>query len=147
VKLIEPETPEEFEIYFELRWRMFRKPWNEPRGSEQDSKEADAYHIMAMDNERIMGVARLEFPQLHSAQLRYMAVDNSMQLRGLGREIIMHMEKYAISRSVKCIFLHARENATGFYEKMGYQHIEESYVLFDTIQHIKMQKKLQYNTK
>ncbi len=40
----------------------------------------------------------------------------------------------------KHLFLHARENACGFYEKMGYLPVKKSYVLFNTIQYIKMKK-------
>jgi len=145
VKLIEPETPEEFEQYYALRWQLLRKPWNQLRGSEQDEKEADAYHIMAIESGHATGVARLDFPQPQLAQLRYMAVSRPNQRNGTGRTIIRHMEKYAISRSINTLFLHARENACGFYEKMGYQPVENSYVLFDTIQHIEMKKILQNN--
>ncbi|VAW59750.1 hypothetical protein MNBD_GAMMA11-1159 [hydrothermal vent metagenome] len=145
MKLIEPATPEEFEQYYALRWLLLRKPWNQPRGSEQDDQEKYAYHIMAIENRQATGVARLEFPQTHLAQLRYMAVRDSDQLKGTGRNIIRHMEKYALSRSINMLFLHARENAIGFYEKMGYQQIEKSYVLFDTIRHTKMRKILPNN--
>ncbi len=145
MKLIEPATPEEFEQYYALRWQLLRKPWKQPRGSEKDDNEESAYHIMALENGLATGVARLEFPQTHLAQLRYMAVSNPNQGKGIGRAIIKHMEEYAISQSVNTLFLHARENACGFYEKMGYQPVEKSYVLFDTIQHIKMKKILPNN--
>jgi hypothetical protein len=39
-----PETVEEFMQYYELRWRLLRKPWNQPKGSEKDEKEDEAFH-------------------------------------------------------------------------------------------------------
>jgi ribosomal protein S18 acetylase RimI-like enzyme len=38
--------------------------------------------------------------------------------------------------------LHAREIAIGFYQKLGYQMIEKSHLLFGEIQHYLMEKTL-----
>lgn len=142
MKLTEPRTPADFEKYFELRWRILRQPWGQARGSEQDAEEKISYHIMAIENNRALGVARLQFPTPTTAQLRYMAVDTIIQGKGLGRQIVEHMENYARKQSATELFLHARENATAFYKKLGYRHIEDSYLLFGTIQHYKMSKQL-----
>lgn len=141
-KLKQPETPEDFEKYFELRWRILRKPWDQPRGSEQDDAENSSYHIMAVHNNTAIGVARLQFPQSDTAQLRYMAVDPHYHGQGTGRAIVDHMENYARQHSACQLFLHARENAVGFYLQLGYGIADTSYLLFDTIQHYLMVKKL-----
>ena len=31
-----PNTDLEFEAYYELRWRVLRKPWGQARGTEHD---------------------------------------------------------------------------------------------------------------
>jgi len=140
--LASPKTDSEFEKYFELRWRILRKPWNQAKGSEQDSEENSAYHLMSIENDQIIGVARLQFTQSHSAQLRYMAVDNTYQNKGTGRSMVEHMETYARQHAANELFLHARDNALIFYEKLGYEITEKSYLLFDSIQHYKMRKKI-----
>lgn len=137
-----PKTDSEFEKYFELRWRILRKPWNQAKGSEQDSEESSAYHLMAIENDQIIGVARLQFTQTNSAQLRYMAVDKAHQNKGTGRSMVEHMETYARQHAANELFLHARDNALKFYEQLGYEITEKSYLLFDSIQHYKMHKKL-----
>lgn len=142
MKLIEPKSTAEFEKYFELRWKILRAPWGQPKGSEQDAKEDNSYHIMALHNDIVVGVARLEFTQQHSAQLRYMAVNESSRNTGIGSKILMHMEKYAKHNNAHKLILNARENALGFYEKLGYKVTEKSYVLFDSIQHYRMMKDL-----
>ena len=73
---------------------------------------------MATENNTVIAVARLEFPQASTAQLRYMAVDDLYRKKGTGRRIVEHMEQYAKKHSANELFLHARENAVGFYEKM-----------------------------
>jgi len=37
--LIVPETAVDRERYFDLRWRVLREPWQQPRGSERDDRE------------------------------------------------------------------------------------------------------------
>jgi len=140
--LCSPKTNAEFEKYFELRWRILRKPWNEPRGSEQDSEEVNSYHLMAIENDQLIGVARLQFTDNHSAQLRYMAVDSKHQNKGVGSIIIEHLEAYAKQHDANELFLHARDNALEFYKKLGYEITEKSYLLFNSIQHYKMRKEL-----
>jgi len=142
--LIQPQSTEDFEKYFELRWRILRKPWNQPKGSEQDLHENSAYHIMAVENNQVIGVARLQLTDEQSsrAQLRYMAVDEASQGKGVGRHIIEHMEQFARQQAAETLFFHARDNALGFYKKLGYQIDKKSYLLFDSIQHYEMSKHL-----
>jgi len=142
MKLKEPTTPEDFEKYFELRWRILRAPWKQPKGSEQDDEEDRSYHIMAMENDLLIGVARLQFPGQNIAQLRYMAVDRRYQNKGIGRKIVAHMEDIARKNNAERLILHARDNALVFYEKLGYIITEKSYLLFNSIQHYKMSKTL-----
>lgn len=142
MNLYQPETEKDFQQYYHLRWRILRKPWGQVEGSERDSNDESYYHIMAVINGNTVGVARLEFPDNGFAQLRYMAVDDAYQGNGIGREIVDHMEQYSKENNVHELFLNARENAVGFYEKLGYQVTQKSYILFDSIQHYKMLKTL-----
>jgi len=142
VKIVCPKTEEEFRQYYNLRWRILRKPWDQPEGSERDNTDSDCYHVIAIKNNIIYGVARLEFPDKELAQLRYMAVDDEFQGKGIGRKIVEHMELYSKDNNAHEIFLNARENAVGFYEKLDYKITEKSYLLFDSIQHYKMVKTL-----
>ncbi|MDH5473293.1 MAG: GNAT family N-acetyltransferase [Gammaproteobacteria bacterium] len=138
--IISPKTAEDFEKYFDLRWRILRKPWNQPVGSERDNDENNSFHLMATENNMALGVVRSQFINNTTVQLRYMAVDQPAQGRGIGRLLIEAMEKHARNNGADSIMLQARENAVGFYEKTGFKIKEKSYVLFDCIQHYKMTK-------
>ena len=138
MQIISPETEEDFEKYFELRWRILRKPWNQPLGSERDEDEDSSFHLMAIKNNKALGVARLQFINDTIAQLRYMAVDQQAETQGIGRSMVNTMKTYAHSHGANLIILHARENAVGFYKKLGFKTEEKSYVLFDCVQHYKM---------
>ena len=97
---------------------------------------------MAIEKNAVLGVARLQNISPTEAQLRYMAVDEKHNNQGIGKAIVQTMEKYAQKNNFNAIILHARENAVGFYEKLGYKTTEKSYLLFDCIQHYKMKKEL-----
>ena len=137
-----PISDEDFEHYFLLRWETLRKPWNEPEGSEQDDMENNCCHRMAVINNRIVGVARLQLNSEQEGQIRYMGVDAQSRGRGIGRKLVETLEHEARAKGVNHIILHARENAVAFYIILGYSVIEESYVLFNEIQHYLMRKDL-----
>ena len=132
----------DFDKYLELRWRVLRKPWDQPRGIEVDELDDKAIHIAAYDEDKIVGVARLHFNSKEEAQIRYMAVDENYRNRGIGSKMLENLEKIAKEKGARYIILNARENAVEFYLKNGYELIEKSYLLFGTIQHYKMRKVL-----
>jgi predicted GNAT family N-acyltransferase len=138
----QPQTEVEFKRYYRLRWQLLRAPWNQPKGSETDAIEASCFHVMAVDNDEVISIARLQFNSDDEAQLRYMAVSPPYQRQGIGRALIKALEQHAITSSRTKIVLDAREPAVNFYKKLGYQVIEKSYLLFDEIQHFRMSKKL-----
>ena len=73
--VIEPTTTEEFDQYYELRWKILRAPWNQVRGSERDDDDESSTHLMVLDkNSRLIGVGRLHFNSIREAQIRFMAI-------------------------------------------------------------------------
>ena len=141
VTLTSPKSEKDLEKYFDLRWRILRKPWNQPKGSEKDDMEEQSYHVMAVDDQHnIIGCGRLHFISDSHAQIRYMAVSPEYGKQGIGKKLLEQLEAYAIQNGAKDITLHARENAVGFYLKAGYSLIEKSHLLFDCIQHFKMNR-------
>jgi N-acetylglutamate synthase-like GNAT family acetyltransferase len=138
-----PQTDIEFQQYYELRWRILRAPWQQPRGSERDEYETMAIHAIAMDDSNsVVGVARLHQTDNTSAQIRYMAVDDGLQKSGVGKALLHYLEEQARALGVRQINLNARENCVGFYIKQGYHITGPGPVLYGEIKHQKMQKPL-----
>lgn len=137
-----PQTRQEFIDYYDLRWRILRAPWNQPIGSEQDELESQAIHIIAVDEDKIIGCGRAHFNTKEEAQIRYMAVENQWQGRGVGKMILNELENRVIQKGAKKIILHARENVVRFYERNAYKVVCESHTLFGEIKHFLMEKEL-----
>ena len=144
MKIIEPRTNEEFIKYYLVRYEVLRKPWGQSIGSEKDESDKDSIHRMIIDpiSENALAVGRLQFNSDDEAQIRYMAVHEKAQGKGLGTQLIRELEAIALSKDVRWIILQARENALSFYENNGYQVIKKTHLLFDRIQHWMMKKKL-----
>ena len=138
-----PRTPKEFEEYYDLRWRILRAPWQQPRGSEKDDWEHLADHVSARDpGGRLLGVGRLHLSNPGEAQIRYMATEPDCRGRGVGLAVYNRLESIAAEHHVNYIALNARETALGFYLKLGYEIIGDGPLLFGQIPHKAMVKKL-----
>ena len=141
--IFEPTDKNNFEKYLILRWRLLRWPWGGKRGSEIDNIEDISIHRAIRDNKNnIIGVGRIHFIN-EEAQIRYMAIKKSCRGKGLGSKIIMELEKVASNNKIKKIFLNSRENAIKFYQKNGYQIINQVDSSFEDIIHYRMEKTLE----
>ena len=138
----QPESPEEFKSYFNLRYRILRAPWGEPEGSEVDDIEDQCFHIMVTNGETVLGVGRLQYNTENEAQIRYMAVEKAYEGNGIGRMLVNALEQQARNKNMCTVILDAREPAVGFYQKLGYSIEKKSYLLFDKIQHYRMTKQI-----
>ena len=144
MKIIEPTSTEEFRKYYTLRYVVLRKPWGQPPGSERDDGEETSIHRMIIDEKtgNALAVGKLQFNSEDEAQVRYMAVANGYQGKGLGSQIISSLEHIARRHGNKWMILSARENALKFYKNNGYEIVKKTHLLFNEIQHWLMRKDL-----
>jgi GNAT superfamily N-acetyltransferase len=142
IRISQPKTTEDFDKYYDLRWRILRKPWNQPKGSQRDEYEEEAIHVMACLNDKVIAVGRAHFNSSDEAQIRYMAVESSFQGRGVGSLILRELERRAKEEGAQHMILNGRENAIGFYQKNGYEIIDKGPTLFGCISQWKMRKEL-----
>lgn len=141
--VIEPATPEEFQKYYRLRYETLRQPWGQPEGSERAEDDDTAIHAMLIDDDKeAVGVCRLHMNTPLEAQLRFMGIRKDKQGQQLGNLLMEYLEARAKALGAMTLTLQARENAVNFYRRNGYEVVEETYVLFGTIQHYRMTKQL-----
>lgn len=138
-----PQTPEEFQRYRDLRWKILRAPHDQPRITEQDDLESDDFPIMVCEVDGIpIGVGRAHFVSEGEAQIRSISVEEECSGKGIGSIVLKELEKIVTAKGAKRIIIHARSNAVEFYKKHGYQIVEQSYTLFGVIHHYLMEKKI-----
>lgn len=143
MRILTPESDDDFARYYDLRWRILRAPWGQPRGSERDERDADSWHRMACLSGRIpVGVARLHFNTPAQAQIRYMAVEPECRRRGIGAALAAALEQTARQQGAAEIVLDARDESAGFYTRMGYEVVGAAHTLYGRIRHQAMRKRL-----
>ncbi|MBM3412628.1 MAG: GNAT family N-acetyltransferase [Bacteroidetes bacterium] len=140
LQLIEHGSPE-YQQMLNLRNLVLRKPL----GLEFDPVELDKENhnilIGAFEDKDILGCCMLIEENPTTLRLRQMAVYNEKQGKGIGRAMMNFAENLARERGYKTLNMHARKNAVGFYEKMGYQVTSHEFTEV-TIPHVVMEKKL-----
>jgi GNAT superfamily N-acetyltransferase len=133
-----PQTPAEWESYFNLRFDVLRAAWGQPKGSETDSDDNSSTHAAII----VPDVGCVAAGRLHAltdrpgvAQIRYMAVHPAYQGKGLGAKVVAYLEVQAKAQGFDLITLNARETAVPFYLKCGYSIISEGPLVWGVIPH------------
>ena len=110
---------------------------------DQAELDQEARHILigAFEEDDILGCCMLIEENPQTVRLRQMAVYNEKQGKGIGRALMNFAETLARDRGYKLLTMHARKDAQGFYEKMGYSTSGDEFKEI-TLPHLIMQKKL-----
>ena len=140
--IIRKAFDKELDQVYDLRWKILRKPWNQPRGSEKDEIEEDAISFVALIEDEIIATARLHGNSEEEAQIRYLAVDEKHQGEGTGSKLIRYIEWYASRLGHDYVILYARKAQTSFFERLDYEKVGEGPTVFGEIEHVVMKKKL-----
>lgn len=137
-----PISPNEWDAYYDLRYRILREPLGKERGSEKNEGDATGVHFALYENDQLIAVARLDQVDHTTCQARFVAVESHLQGKGYGKRIMNALESEAVGLKYQKLILHARDYALPFYEKLGYTLVDPSYKLFDVLQHFEMFKVL-----
>jgi predicted GNAT family N-acyltransferase len=140
LKIVDYGTAE-YKQVLQLRDEILRKPLGLDFSSEELEKEKEHMHMAAYEDDQILGCCMLVKEDPETVRLRQMAVVNDVQGKGIGRALMQFAENLARDRGYRRITMHARKNAVGFYERMGYRKIGNEFMEI-TIPHIVMEKEL-----
>jgi GNAT superfamily N-acetyltransferase len=131
----------EYQQMVKLREDMLRKPLGLGFDNSELESEKENMLIAAFEDETILGCCMLVEEDPKTVRLRQMAVLNDLQGKGIGRALMNFAENIARDRGYRTLSMHARKNAVGFYEKMGYKVASDEFTEV-TIPHYVMEKKL-----
>jgi len=100
------------------------------------AEEADWAHmdaagelLLAVTGERVLGAIRLlGTPGERSRQLRQLAVEPAVRGGGIGTGLVRAAEESAAAAGACEVWLHARDTAFRFYERLGYEYSSELFV-------------------
>ena len=135
-----PKNKDEFNEYDLFRWRLLRKPIGKTIESLKDEYEDNSFHLIGVIDNQIVACGRLHFIDNSKAQIRYMAVDEKYQRKGLGSSILSLLESHAKKNNADKIILNARDHAIKFYAAAKYKILKRYYGSDTGIPHTTMIK-------
>ncbi len=135
-----PKNKDEFNEYDLFRWRLLRKPIGKTIESLKDEYEDNSFHLIGVINNKIVACGRLHFIDDSKAQIRYMAVDEKYQRKGLGSSILSLLESHAKKNNAEKIILNARDHAIKFYSAAKYKILKKYHGSDTGIPHTTMTK-------
>jgi predicted GNAT family N-acyltransferase len=140
LKIIDHGT-KEYQQMIKLREDILRRPLGLTFSPEELEIEKNNLLIGAFEDDNILGCCMLVEEKPDMVKLRQMAVLNVLQGKGIGRALMQFAENLARDHGYKVLTMHARKNAIGFYEKMGYKVKGEEFHEV-SIAHYEMEKQL-----
>jgi N-acetylglutamate synthase-like GNAT family acetyltransferase len=124
----------------DLRDSILRKPLGLHFSAEELDAEKDSQHIVCYYGGRMVACLVLRPLEGGDVQMRQVAVVPELQGRGIGTAVVEYSEALARKAGYRRMFLHARETAVAFYEKLGYSRIGDRFEEV-TIPHWAMEKR------
>ncbi len=140
LKQIDFGTPE-YQQMIELRRQILRTPLGLSFTEQELQQEKDEILIAAFDDDEMLGCCVLCKLDESRIRLRQMAVQQDMQLRGIGASIMSFAENLARDKGFRYMIMHSRNTAIGFYEKLGYKVNGDEFIEVG-ISHYVMEKEL-----
>ena len=136
----EARTRDEVEHALALRFRVFCDEQGVDRAAEQDGRDDEAIHLVAVRRGRLVGTCRL-LVDGGTVRLGRNAVASSERGRGIGTALLRAADAVAAGTGADRIRLHAQLAATALYERSGYL-AEGATFLEEGIEHVTMEKRL-----
>ena len=137
-----PKNEDEFNEYDLFRWRLLRKPIGKTIESLKDGYEEKSFQLIGVIDNQIVACGRLHFIDDSKAQIRYMAVDEKYQRKGLGSSILSLLESHAKKNNADKVILNARDHAIKFYAAAKYKILKKYHGSDTGIPHTTMTKDL-----
>ena len=123
-----------------LRRRVFCGEQGVSPAADQDGRDREATHLVALDEDRLVGTCRLLY-RGRTARLGRLAVEPQFRRRGVGAALLREAATAARRAGAERIELHAQTYARGLYERAGYAESGSEFVE-EGIPHVAMRKPL-----
>lgn len=132
---------EDYQLAVNLRMKILREPLGLTLLAEDLAKEADAIHVGAFVEAKLMGCLFLSPQNEVLIKMRQVAVSSESQGLGIGKKLVIFAEQLACAKGFNQVVLNARETAISFYASLGYEQYDELFIQVG-LPHRKMRKSI-----
>jgi predicted GNAT family N-acyltransferase len=140
VEVREARTKSELAAALALRERVFCGEQGVSFEADQDGRDGEATHIVAVDDGVVIGTCRLLFRGA-VARLGRLAVERERRGENVAAEILREADRVATAAGSESIALHAQTYALTLYQSAGYERYGPTFVE-EGIEHVAMEKQL-----
>jgi predicted GNAT family N-acyltransferase len=140
VEVREARSDDEVAAALALRSRVFCEEQGVSFEADQDGRDHEATHIVAVDEGDVIGTCRLLF-RGPVARLGRLAVESERRGDGIAAAILREADRVAAEAGAESIALHAQTYAQSLYEHAGYREYGPTFVE-EGIEHVAMEKRL-----
>jgi predicted GNAT family N-acyltransferase len=140
VEVREANTEDEVAAALALRSQVFCKEQGVSFEADQDGRDPEATHIVAVDDGEVIGTCRLLF-RGQVARLGRLAVTRDRRGDGVAAAILREADRVAVDSGADSIALHAQTYALALYAAAGYREHGPAFV-DEGIEHVAMEKRL-----
>lgn len=138
---VRPAGPGDLPALHALRHEVFVVGQGVPAQLEHDDRDADADHVVAVLDGRVVGTGRLVRQPDGAGSVGRMAVHDRVRRQGVGAALLRRLERRGLERGLGELTLHAQLHARAFYERAGYLPVGGVY-LEAGIEHVTMRRAL-----
>jgi predicted GNAT family N-acyltransferase len=110
------------------------------READRDGRDGEATHLVAVEDDRVLGTCRLLFRR-RIARLGRLAVEPDARGRGIAAAILVEADRLALEGGADTISLHAQTRAITLYLRDGYTEAGSPFVE-EGIEHVAMEKRI-----
>ena len=133
-------TDDEVHAALRLRYRVFCEEQGVDLAAEQDGRDPEALHLVALEGGRIIGTCRVLLDD-GLARLGRMAVEPGHRGRGIGGALLAGADRAMRHAGAQRIRLHAQTSSRGVYDRASYEPLGEKFIE-EGIEHVAMEKRL-----
>jgi predicted GNAT family N-acyltransferase len=119
---------EDYLAAVEIRREVLRRPLGLDYTPAQLATDEGKTILVAKLDDRVVGTLMLTDEGSGSVRMRAVAVLPNLQGSGIGRSLVEASENVARRLGFRGMFLHARDHAVGFYDRLGYVVESEPFV-------------------
>jgi predicted GNAT family N-acyltransferase len=140
VEVRQARSEDEVEAALALRSQVFCQEQGVSFEADQDGRDPEATHIVAVDEGSVIGTCRLLF-RGPVARLGRLAVQAERRGDGVAAAILREADRVAAEAGAETIALHAQTYAEALYKSAGYEEYGPTFVE-EGIEHVAMEKRL-----
>lgn len=117
------ETAQELSQALDIRRRVFVEEQQIPAEREQDGRNPEAFHVLALIENQPIATGRLVIPSEAEGILARIAVLPLYRRQGIGTKIVEELEKLAYDAGVRHLVMTPHDYLESFYHRLGYHKI------------------------